>query len=84
VDDFFHPLAAAYSVTVLPHVRALLAADRLRPVFLFDAVTTRVIEPHELADVDPEFRSLRNLNTPEEYEQALRDVNFTGSSEGHR
>jgi molybdopterin-guanine dinucleotide biosynthesis protein A len=71
VGDYFHPLAAAYLVSVLPHVRALLAADRLRSVFLFDAVSTRVIEPHELADVDPEFASLRNLNTPEEYEAAL-------------
>ena len=69
VDDYFHPLAAAYRLEVLPHVHELLAADRLRPVFLFDAVPTRVIEPHELADVDPDFRSLRNLNTPEEYGQ---------------
>jgi molybdopterin-guanine dinucleotide biosynthesis protein A len=72
VGDYFHPLAAAYRVSVLPHVRELLAADRLRPVFLFDALPTRVIEPHELADIDPDFASLRNLNTPEEYEAALR------------
>jgi molybdopterin-guanine dinucleotide biosynthesis protein A len=58
---------------VLPHVRELLAADRLRPVFLFDAVPTRVIEPHELADIDHDFASLRNLNTPEEYDAALRE-----------
>ena len=37
-------------------------------------VPTRVIEPHELADVDPEFASLRNLNTPDEYEAALREL----------
>jgi molybdopterin-guanine dinucleotide biosynthesis protein A len=74
VSDYFHPLAAAYRVTVLPHVRQLLAAERLRPVFLFDAVPTRIIEPHELADVDPDFRSLQNLNTPEEYAAALREL----------
>ena len=74
VGDFLHPLAAVYRLAVLPHVRELLAADRLRPVFLFDAVPTRVIEPHELADTDPDFRSLRNLNTPEEYEAALREL----------
>lgn len=72
VDGYHHPLAAAYRLSVLPHVRELLATDRLRPVFLFDAVQTRVIEPHELADIDPDFRSLRNLNTPEDYEAALR------------
>ena len=51
-----------------------LAADRLRPVFLFDAVPTRVIEAVELADIDPEFASLRNLNSPEEYDAALREL----------
>ena len=28
----------------------------------------------ELAEVDPTLESLRNLNTPEEYEAALRDL----------
>jgi molybdenum cofactor guanylyltransferase len=75
VSDYFHPLAAAYRVAVLPRVRDLLAADRLRPVFLFDAVPTRMIEKEDLADIDPEFRSLLNLNRPEEYEAALRELN---------
>ena len=74
VDGYHHPLAAAYRADILPEVRKLLAADRLRPVFLFDAVPTRVIEPPELADVDPAFDSLRNLNAPEDYEAALREL----------
>ena len=49
---------------------ALLAADKLRPFFLFGAVPTRIIEADELRAVDPTFASLRNLNTPEEYEAA--------------
>jgi molybdopterin-guanine dinucleotide biosynthesis protein A len=73
-DGFHHPLAAVYRTSVLPVVRDLLAADRLRPVFLFDSVPTRIVEPHELADVDPTFQSLRNLNTPEDYETALREL----------
>jgi molybdopterin-guanine dinucleotide biosynthesis protein A len=74
VDGFHHPLAAVYRVCVLPVVRDLLAADRLRPVFLFDAVPTRIVGPDELADVDPAFQSLRNLNTSEDYETALREL----------
>ena len=74
VGGYFHPLAAVYRLSVRPVVADLLAADRLRPVFLFDAVPTRVIEPHELTDVDPAFQSLRNLNTLEEYEAALREL----------
>ena len=58
-------------------VTRLLAADRLRPFFLFEAVLTRVVEAAELADVDPTSQTLRNLNTPEEYEAALREVEGT-------
>jgi molybdopterin-guanine dinucleotide biosynthesis protein A len=74
VDGFDHPLAAAYRIDVLPHVRELLAANHLRTALLFDAVPTRIIEPHALADIDPDFASLRNLNTPEEYEAALKSL----------
>src|SRR5438874_331418 len=74
VGDYHHPLAAVYRVEVVDAVERLLSENRLRPVFLFDAVPTRVVEAAELADVDPSFQTLRNLNTPEEYEAALREV----------
>jgi molybdopterin-guanine dinucleotide biosynthesis protein A len=73
VGDHHHSLAAVYRLEVAEEVRRLLSEDRLRPYFLFEAVPTRVVEPAELADVDPTFQSLRNLNTPEEYETALRE-----------
>src|SRR5262249_12965815 len=38
IDGFAQPLAAVYRVTILPHVEELLAQNRLRMVFLFDAV----------------------------------------------
>ena len=74
VGGYHHPLAAVYRVGVLDAVRRLLADGRLRPFFLFEAVPTRVVGPDELADVDQTFQTLRNLNTPEEYEAALRSV----------
>jgi molybdenum cofactor guanylyltransferase len=74
VGEYHHPLAAVYRIEVLSTVRELLEQDRLRPVFLFDAVPTRVVEAHELSDVDPTFDTLRNLNTPADYEQAVRDA----------
>jgi molybdenum cofactor guanylyltransferase len=73
VGEYHHPLAAVYRCEVLASVRRLLAEDRLRPFFLFEAEPTRLVGPAELADVDPTFQTLRNLNTPEDYEQALRD-----------
>jgi molybdenum cofactor guanylyltransferase len=74
VGAFHHPLAAVYHRNVLPVVKQLLAENRLRPFFLFEQAPTRIVEDVELADVDSTFQTLRNLNTPEEYEAALRDV----------
>jgi molybdopterin-guanine dinucleotide biosynthesis protein A len=74
VGDHHHPLAAVYRLEVADAVARLLAADRLRPFFLFEAVPTRIVEAAELADVDPTFQTLRNLNTPDDYQAALRDA----------
>jgi molybdenum cofactor guanylyltransferase len=71
VDGFPHPLSAIYRRDTLPHVERLLAGDRLRPVFLFEAVRTRRVKPEEMTVVDAELRTLWNLNTPEDYRAAL-------------
>lgn len=73
VADHHHPLAAVYRREVADAVARLLAEDRLRPFFLFEAVPTRIVEAAELADVDPTLQTLRNLNAPADYEAALRD-----------
>lgn len=69
---FDHPLAAVYRTRVLPVAETLLASGRVRPLFLFDQVPTRRVAPEELASVDPELESLRNLNRPEDYAAALQ------------
>jgi molybdenum cofactor guanylyltransferase len=74
IDGFTHPLSAVYRRSVLPQVESLLSQDRLRPVFLFDAANTRRVSPDEMRAVDPDLRTLRNLNTREDYEQALSDL----------
>jgi molybdenum cofactor guanylyltransferase len=73
---FPHPLAAAYRTSLRPLVERLLAADRLRPAFLFDEC--RVLRLDEdallvdaaLAAADPELDSVLNLNEPADYEAA--------------
>ena len=71
IDGFPHPLSAVYRRDTLPQVESLLEKERLRPVFLFDAVRTRRVRPEEMASVDRELRTLRNLNTREDYLAAL-------------
>jgi molybdenum cofactor guanylyltransferase len=75
-DSFQHPLAAVYRPRVLPHIRMLLAADQLRPAFLFDRVRTCRVPVTELTRVDPHLATLRNLNHPAEYLRALKDAGF--------
>jgi molybdopterin-guanine dinucleotide biosynthesis protein A len=74
VGAHHHPLAAVYRLEVVDVVRRLLAENRLRPFFLFETVPTRIVEATELTEVDPTFQTLRNLNTPEEYEAAISEA----------
>jgi len=71
IDGFPHPLSAVYRRATLSHVEALLAEGRLRPAFLFDTVPTRRVQPAEMTIADPDLLTLRNLNTREEYLDAL-------------
>src|SRR5262249_20361866 len=83
VDGYHHPLAALYRrATVLPVIDDLLRTDRLRPVFLMETLRTRVVTADEMRSVDPDLGTLRNLNTPEDYQRALRSVVAPGGLQG--
>jgi molybdopterin-guanine dinucleotide biosynthesis protein A len=71
---FLHPLAAAYRLSILPEVRARLEANRLGLTRLLDTLSSRVIEPHELTDIDPDLRALWTVNTPDEYARAVLEL----------
>lgn len=73
-DGHHHPLAAVYRTRIVPEVDRLLAADRLRPFFLFEAVPTNIVSGETLCAVDAQLDSLRNLNTPEDYHAALDEL----------
>jgi molybdenum cofactor guanylyltransferase len=74
VNGRYHPLAGLYRVDILPTARNHLEKQCLRMTFLFESVPTRVVSASELADIDPDLRSLRNLNSPEDYAAALQDL----------
>jgi len=70
VEGRVQTLAAVYPRSALPCAERLIAAGRLRPLFLLEAERYRQVLPHEL----PELESLRSLNTPEEYRRAVLET----------
>lgn len=78
-DGHNHPLGAVYRLSLLSQVEQLLAADRLRTTFLFEGARVRRLDRDQL--VEPQ--SLRNLNTPEEYDAALAEPQPEISLEAH-
>ena len=75
-----HSLSAVYRVSVLSRVQGLLGQGRLRLSLLPDQCRARRVPVEDLRCVDPDLRSLRNVNSPEDYEAALQEVN--GELEG--
>lgn len=71
-SGFVHPLAAVYRPRVLPRIQRLLSAgQRVGPRALFDEAPSRYVDVAELRSVDPELRTLLNLNSVEDYRAAL-------------
>ena len=76
IGGFRQPLSAAYRVALLPQVQELIAADRLKPAFLFERCRVRrlddetILRDTMLARADPQRASVRNLNERSEYDRA--------------
>ena len=63
----YHPLSAVYRRSVLPEVEAMLREECYRLTLLLHRCPVRRILTDDLREVDPNLRSLRNVNTPEDY-----------------
>ena len=71
-DGFYHPLAAIYRISILSEVKTALQAGERRVAAVFDRCRVRSIQTEDLRVVDPELRSLQNVNTPEDYRAVLK------------
>jgi molybdopterin-guanine dinucleotide biosynthesis protein A len=67
------PLHAVYRRTCLPDIRAQLDAGRRRVVSFLPEVRVRYVTPDEMTAFDPDLRSFANINTPEEWEEQMRN-----------
>lgn len=70
--DGYQPLHAVYGKACLPHMEAMIRADRLKIDRLFPVVRVRTVEEEELRPLDPSLRGFINVNTREELETAAR------------
>ncbi len=71
-EERYQPLHAVYRKSVLPLLKEQLEHGELRPVYLFDKVRTRKVEQDEIKILDPDGLSFLNMNTPQDYEAALK------------
>jgi molybdopterin-guanine dinucleotide biosynthesis protein A len=72
-DGRVQPLCALYRKTVcLERAEELIKAGERRPRALLGSVSTRRVMPEELALLEGSARFLMNVNTPEDYERAVK------------
>jgi len=70
IDKAGHPqletLHAVYSRRCIAPIRQRITAGNLQVNRLFEEITTHYIDEEELRRFNPNLRSFRNLNTPED------------------
>jgi molybdopterin-guanine dinucleotide biosynthesis protein A len=70
----YEPLCAVYKPSCLARMERALQAGRRRISEVFSELELRTVPPAEWQPYDPQRRLFQNLNTREDYEQALREL----------
>jgi len=70
--DGWQPLCAVYHRRCLPAFERVLASDYPKISVAFDALRVRALTPELLAQFAFDPRMFKNVNSPEEYEEAKR------------
>lgn len=74
----YEPLCAVYKPSCLDRVEQALHAGHRRISEVFSALELRTVPPAEWQPYNPPGRLFQNLNTREDYEQALRELLTAG------
>ncbi len=64
--EWLEPLHAVYRKSCLPAIEAAIRAGQRQAFCFYPQVRVRYVSPSEIAHLDPDLRSFRNVNTPEE------------------
>jgi len=74
IAGLLQPLHAVYRKRCIAAIDSIIAAGEARLVQIVQAVSVRKVGEQELRALDPDLLSFMNLNTPEDYQRALRLV----------
>ncbi len=74
VEGRHHPLTAVYRVSALPVISGMVARQQLRVRDLLEQINVLEIAEAELCEIDPQLRTIRNINTREEYQRMLEEL----------
>ncbi|MEK6744104.1 MAG: molybdenum cofactor guanylyltransferase [Nitrospirota bacterium] len=70
-NGFLEPLHAIYSKRTLSTIESHIRSNERRIYPIFDHLDVRYLTEDEIHRFDPDRRSLKNINTPEEYKEAV-------------
>ena len=74
-DEGYEPFHALYRrESCLPAIEAAIEADLWKVVSWFPQVKVRTLSPDEIKSFDPSGLCFKNLNTPEEFDEAEKNV----------
>jgi molybdopterin-guanine dinucleotide biosynthesis protein A len=74
IDGQAHPFHALYHRRVIPAIEARLQRGQRQVAGFLAQVRTRWVSADEMRSLDPEFLSITNANTPEEWQAACRHL----------
>lgn len=75
--NYLEPLFACYRKTCIPVIESLLQQNIRKTQALFPLVQCRQVPLEDLKSFDPQLRMLCNINSPSDYQAALRGVGET-------
>ena len=67
------PLHALYRATTFDVIDTMLRKGHKQIISVFDQLRVKKVFPHEIKQIDPEFRSFWNLNTPDDYKALVKE-----------
>jgi len=76
LDDLLEPLHAIYSRSSLPLIETQISAGRWQAFSFYPQAHVRYVDRDEITHFDPELLSLQNANTPDDWQNVVREFAF--------